>query len=167
MVRETWNGTEEDLRKLGAMMQHFEGRDPMESLIPLLHHVQDEYRYIPEGAAEIISDRWHIPMTDIFGVVTFYADFTAEPLGRNRMSICEGAACYFMGATDLAAAALDALNIQYNETTPDGAWTISRADFCYGACHLAPLVEVNHKISGPLTAEQVAEIVRHSPANEH
>ncbi|MDQ3855887.1 MAG: NAD(P)H-dependent oxidoreductase subunit E [Chloroflexota bacterium] len=165
-VTDTWTDTEEDVRRIHAVMDEFEGEDPMESLIPALHHVQELYGYVPESVAELISERWHIPVTDIFAVVTFYADFRAEPQGRRTLWVCEGAACYFMGALDLARAAQERLKIAYNETTEDGEWTLRRADFCFGACQLAPLVSVGHTIHGPVTPEQLLSLLANPPATD-
>lgn len=162
---ETWSGTDEDRARIEAILDSYEGSDPMESLIPSFHDVQEHYRYVPEGAARIISDRWHIPMTDIFNVLTFYSDFRTEPAGRNMLWICEGAACYFMGGPQLGKAASEKLGIEYGETTPDGEWTLKRADFCFGACHMAPLVELNHDIHGPLTEEQLSRLIEQPPVH--
>jgi NADH:ubiquinone oxidoreductase subunit E len=166
-IADPWAGTEEDVRRVEAILEGFEAEndDPLEALIPSLHRVQEHYRYVPEGAARVISERWRIPLTDIFGVVTFYADFRTEPMGRNVLWVCEGAACYFMGGPELGEAAQRRLGVQYNETTPDGEWTLRRADFCFGACHLAPLVDLNHKISGPLTSDGLLRMLDNPPAH--
>lgn len=166
-VVDLWKGADEDCARVESILERFEGGDPMESLIPALHRVQEHYRYVPEGAAELISDRWQIPLTDIFAVVTFYSDFRPEPMGANVLWVCEGAACYFMGGPQLGKAARDRLDIQYNETSEDGRWTLRRADFCFGACHLAPLVEVNHRIYGPLTDESLNALIDSPPEAEH
>ena len=165
-VADTWLDREQDTASVLAILAHFEVEDHLESLIPALHEIQEQYRYIPEGAARIISEYWHIPMTDIFGVVTFYSDFSTEPRGRNLLWVCEGAACYFMGGPQLGELAQRKLNIGYNETTEDGEWTVRRADFCFGACHLAPLVELNHEIVGPLSRDTLEEIIDNPPAHE-
>lgn len=169
VATDPWAGSEEDRRWLIGVMESFdrEAFDPLEALIPALHEVQGRYRYIPEGAAQVISAHWQIPVTDIFGVVTFYSDFWTEPLGRNMLWVCEGAACYFMGGPELGEVAAHVLGVAYNETTQDGEWTLRRADFCYGACHLAPLVDVNHEIVGPLSADGLAEVIANPPAPHH
>lgn len=159
-VPETWSGSEEDRARVGRILQSFEAEDPMESLIPALHELQHHYRYIPEEAVRIISQRWHIPTTDIYGVITFYSDFKTEPQGVNTLWVCEGAACYFMGGPELGAAAQRELGITYNETTPDGEWSLRRADFCFGACHLAPLVEIDHEIVGPVPPSEIGPLLR-------
>lgn len=138
----------------------------MESLIPALHQVQEEFRYVPEGAAQLISERWQIPVTDVYNVVTFYTDFRTEPMGTNYLWICEGAACYFMGGPQLAHAAQDRLGIGYNETTTDGKWTLARGDICFGACHLAPLVNLNHELFGPLTEQGIGQLIDNPPEGQ-
>ena len=163
---DSWSGTQQDSDRVNGILDRFEGRDPLESLIPAMHRIQEHYRYVPEGAAEIISRRWHIPKTDIFGVLTFYSDFRTEPMGRNVLWVCEGAACYFMGGPQLGTAAQEKLDITYNESTMDGEWTLRRADFCFGACHLAPLVEINHEIVGPLTADGLRQLIDNPRAHD-
>lgn len=158
-VLETWTGSDEDRVSIGAILQSFQGEDPMESLIPALHEIQHQYRYIPEEAVRIISSRWHIPTTDIYGVLTFYSDFKTEPQGVNTVWVCEGAACYFMGGPELGAAAQRELGVGYDETTEDGQWSLRRADFCFGACHLAPLVEINHEIVGRVSPAELAALL--------
>ncbi|ACZ42446.1 NADH dehydrogenase (ubiquinone) 24 kDa subunit [Thermobaculum terrenum ATCC BAA-798] len=163
MVRDTWTGSEEDRARVNSILDEFEGQDPMESLIPALHKIQAAYRYIPEEAGHIISERWHIPETDIFNVVSFYSDFSTEPRGKRVLWICEGAACYFMGGPQLGEVAQSVLGIPYNETTPDGEWTLRRADFCFGVCHRAPLVELDHHIYGPLSPEELRALIANPP----
>ena len=166
-IEDPWTGSEEDRRFVQELMRSWGGADALECLIPTLHHIQNHFRYVPEEAANIISQEWHIPVTDIFGVVTFYADFSTEPMGRNVLFVCEGAACYFMGGTQLGAAASAKLGVEYGETTPDGNWTLRRADFCFGACHLAPLVDVNHEIIGPLSEDGLREVIDNPPQHPH
>lgn len=166
-IEDPWTGSEEDRRFVQELMRSWGDADPLECLIPTLHRIQGHFRYVPEEAAIIISREWHIPVTDIFGVVTFYADFSTEPMGRNVLFICEGAACYFMGGMQLGEAASARLGVEYGETTPDGNWTLRRADFCFGACHLAPLVDVNHEIIGPLSEDGLREVIDNPPQHPH
>lgn len=160
---DTWSGTEEDQKRINGILDVYENTDHMESVIPAFHRIQAHYRYVPEAAAQIMSDRWNIPMTDLFNVLTFYSDFRTEPAGKRMLWVCEGAACYFMGGPELGMVARDKLGIEYSETTPDGEWTLRRADFCFGACHKAPLVAVEHDIFGPLTAEQLRDLIEDPP----
>ncbi len=164
-IEDPWTGSDQDRNTVLAILNSFDGSDTLESLIPALHKIQEHYLYIPEGAADIISQQWHVPVTDIFGVVTFYSDFRTEPRGRNLLWVCEGAACYFMGGPQLGQVAQDKLNIEYGETTPDGDWTLRRADFCFGACHLAPLIELNHEIMGPLSEDGLRGVIENPPAS--
>ncbi len=162
-IEDPWAGSQQDRDRVLSILRGFEGYDPLEALIPALHELQKEYGYIPEEAANIISQEWQIPATDLFGVVTFYADFRTEPRGRNMLWICEGAACYFMGGPQLGQAAQEKLKIEYGETTLDGEWTLRRADFCYGACHLAPLVDLNHTVFGPLSKDELGRLIDNPP----
>lgn len=162
-IEDPWIGNEEDRQRVLGILGSFKGMDTLESLIPALHKLQEHYLYIPEGAANIISQEWHIPVTDIFGVVTFYADFRTEPQGRHLLWVCEGAACYFMGGPQLGKVAQEKLGIEYGETTLNGDWTLRRADFCFGACHLAPLVELDHEVMGPLSEEGLRQVIQDPP----
>jgi len=97
-----------------------------------------------------------VPLSQAYGVVTFYHYFSLKPPGRHTMTICAGTACYIKGADDLAAAAVKRLGIQQGQTTRDGAISLMKAR-CVGACSRAPVVLCDGEVAGEVTSEQLLE----------
>lgn len=129
------------------------------SLIPLLQSAQDSYGYIPEKIIHYISELVGIPSADIYGVITFYAQFRLRPLGQNIIRICEGTACHVNGAKKLLSALRDELNISIDETTEDGKFTLISVA-CLGCCSLSPVMMINDETFGNLTSEKIKSIIK-------
>jgi NADH-quinone oxidoreductase subunit E len=128
------------------------------ALLAILQDVQNNHprKFLPRETLEYIAAKANIPLSRIFGVVTFYALFNLEPQGRNTVSVCRGTACHTRGSRDLLEkimmnlgfhAAEDGEPDQLTLTTPDGGVTL-RTVACFGQCALAPVIEVNHAIFG-------------------
>ncbi len=129
------------------------------SLIPLLQSAQDSYGYIPEKIIHYISELVGIPSADIYGVITFYAQFRLRPLGENIIRICEGTACHVNGAKKLLSSLRDELNISIDETTEDGKFTLVSVA-CLGCCSLSPVMMINDETFGNLTSEKIKSIIK-------
>jgi NADH-quinone oxidoreductase subunit E len=129
-----------------------------DALIPLLQKVQEDLGYVPEEAVFAISERTGIPASEVFGVVTFYAQFRLEPRGRNLISVCLGTACHVLGGAKILEALERHLNVQYGETTPDMEFTLAEVR-CLGSCSLAPVMVVNQDTYGRLTPDKAIKIV--------
>src|SRR5262249_31090239 len=132
---------------------------PSEALVLILQDMQSSHHYIPEPAMRLISERLRLPMVQIYGVATFYQDFSMQPRARYSINVCEGMSCYVRGADAVRRAINRRLGIDYDETTPDGAFGVARADYCYGCCQLSPVVEVNHRFYAHMTPEKVVELI--------
>ena len=145
--------TTEKIMDIVERYEHMEG-----SLIPILHEVQELYGYIPYGAQEIIARELKIPLSDIYGVITFYSRFTLKPAGKCKISVCLGTACYIKGAEDILNAVKKHLGIDTGETTADGLFSIEETR-CVGACGLAPIVTINKDVYGKVTPEQIEGIL--------
>jgi NADH-quinone oxidoreductase E subunit len=128
------------------------------ALMPILHDVQEHYGYIPQTAQDLIAAELNIPLTDVYGLITFYARFSLVPQGKNRVSICMGTACYVKGAEKVLHAVKKSLGINSGETTEDGLFSIDET-YCIGACGLAPVMTVNENVYGKMTSEQVEEVL--------
>ena len=128
------------------------------ALITILQEVQDVIGYLPEKVLERISEKSGVPASKIFGVVTFYAQFSMEKKGKYLIRICEGTACHVSGASDIMAAICEKLGINEGETTNDSLFTVESVA-CLGCCSLAPAIMVNDKVYGRLTPTKVAEII--------
>ncbi|HUV31386.1 MAG TPA: NADH-quinone oxidoreductase subunit NuoE [Acidobacteriota bacterium] len=129
------------------------------ALIPLLQSAQDTYGYVSEKAIDYISHVTGIPAADIYGVVTFYAQFRTKPLGKNIIKICNGTACHVNGAKMVYDTMQDELGITYEETTDDGNFSLLSVA-CLGCCSLAPVITFNDETFGRLTAQKLRKIIR-------
>ncbi|MCZ7556444.1 MAG: NADH-quinone oxidoreductase subunit NuoE [Bacteroidia bacterium] len=129
------------------------------ALIPLLQSAQDTYGYVPEKAIHSISHVTGIPSAEIYGVVTFYAQFRTKPLGRNIIRVCNGTACHVNGVKDIYSTIQDELHISYEETSDDGAFSLLSVA-CLGCCSLAPVITINGEVHGRLTAAKLRKILR-------
>ena len=125
--------------------------DPGE-LINILHAAQGIFGYLPREVQEIIAGRLHIPVSRVYGVVTFYSFFTMTPKGKYPISVCLGTACYVRGAEKVLDEFQRQLEIKVGETTPDGLFSLDCLR-CVGACGLAPVVTIAGKVYGRLTPE--------------
>ncbi|MCD8043919.1 MAG: NAD(P)H-dependent oxidoreductase subunit E [Tannerellaceae bacterium] len=131
--------------------------DPGE-LISVLHAVQEVVGYLPQEVQEVIASELRIPVSRVYGVVTFYSFFTMTPRGKYPISVCLGTACYVRGAGKLLEEFQRQLDIKSGETTPDGLFTLDTLR-CVGACGLAPVVSIGGKIYGRMTPDKVREVL--------
>ena len=127
-------------------------------LIPILQEVQDLYGYIPRDVQEFISFELRAPVSDIYGVITFYSRFTLAPKGQYRVYVCMGTACYVKGAEKVLEAVKSVLGINPGETTGDGLFSIEETR-CVGACGLAPIMKINEDVYARVIPGQVREIL--------
>ena len=128
------------------------------ALMPVLQKAQEIYGYLPIEVQTIISDEMNIPLEKIYGVVTFYAQFSLFPKGEYQISVCLGTACYVKGSGDIYEKLQEKLGIGDGECTPDGKFSLE-ACRCIGACGLAPVLTVNGEVYGRLTVDDVDGIL--------
>lgn len=133
------------------------GRDES-FLIQNLEQIQHVLGYLPEDVQAYVAEAMGIPLSKVYGVVTFYSLFNTEPIGKYKISICLGTACYVKGSGEIMAEFEKQLNVKMGETTQDGRFTLE-ACRCLGACGLAPVLTVNGKVFGRLTPDDVAGII--------
>ena len=127
-------------------------------LMLVLSETQKEYGYIPLEVQEIISNELDIPVSEIYGVVTFYSFFKTERQGKYTINICLGTACFVRGSQKIVDEFEAKLKIKCGQTTEDGLYTLSSLR-CVGACGLAPVIQVNGKTYGNATIETVKQIL--------
>ncbi|OGO04556.1 MAG: hypothetical protein A2Y73_04940 [Chloroflexi bacterium RBG_13_56_8] len=132
--------------------------DRRRALIPLLQSVQEELGYVPEEAIQSISDRLGVPASEVFGVLTFYAQFRLTPQGRNVVKVCCGTACHVRGSARILRALENHLGIQVSETTTDTEFSLEEIR-CFGSCSLAPVIVVNGDTYGRVTPEKALQVV--------
>jgi NADH-quinone oxidoreductase subunit E len=129
------------------------------ALIPLLQSAQETYGYVSEQAIDYISHVTGIPAADIYGVVTFYAQFRTRPLGKYVIRVCNGTACHVNGAKPIYDTLNDELNITYEETTEDGMFSLVSVA-CIGCCSLAPVIVINDETFGRLDPTKLRKIIK-------
>jgi len=144
---------EEKLREVIAKYKGTEG-----ALIPVLHEAQSIFGYLPIEVQQKISEGLDVPMSEIYGVVTFYAQFSIYPKGKYQIGVCLGTACYVKGSGDIIDRIKLKLGIDVGECTPDGKFSLD-ATRCIGACGLAPVLTVNEEVYGRLTVDDVDDIL--------
>lgn len=132
--------------------------DPRGALIPVLQKAQDIYGYLPKPVLETIAGELKVPVAEVFGVVTFYAQFHLNPRGKNIIRVCQGTACHVRGAAAVLDAIGSRLNIKPGETTKDLTFTLETVA-CLGACGLAPVIMINDETHGRLTPSAVPGIL--------
>ena len=151
-----FNGTPEQEKKLREVIDA--NKHDKSRLIAVMQDAQDIYGYLPIEVQEIISEGMEVPMEKIFGVATFYAQFSLSPKGKYNISVCLGTACYVKGAGILMEKLEEALGIGADECTADGKFSLT-ACRCIGACGLAPVLTVNEDVYGRLVGDDIAGIL--------
>ena len=144
---------EAELKKVIASYQGVKG-----ATMPVMQKAQEIYGYLPIEVQQIISDEMQIPMSKIFGVVTFYSFYSLYPKGKYKISVCLGTACYVKGSGQVYDKLQQILGISGGECTPDGKFSLE-ACRCVGACGLAPVMMVNDDVHGRLTPDVVEKIL--------
>ena len=129
-----------------------------EALIPVLQAVQDELGYLPREAIQRIAAFLNVPVSNVYGVVTFYAQFYQKPQGRHKVKVCQGTACHVKGSADIVAAISRKLGVQPGGTTDDFELTLESVA-CFGSCALAPVMVVDSKVYGNVTPEAALQIL--------
>ena len=128
------------------------------ALMPVLQKAQSIYGYLPIEVQSIIADELNISLSEVYGVATFYSQFSLNPKGEHRISICLGTACYVKGADKILAGLEERLGIKVGECTPDGLFSLD-ACRCVGACGLAPVMLIDEDVYGRLTVDQLDDIL--------
>ena len=123
---------------------------------PMLHDVQEALGYIPFEAIEKISAATGVPMAEVYGVVSFYTQFTTEPKGKHVINICLGTACYVKGSQALLDHVCELTQAGVNKTSADGLFSVD-ATRCLGACGLAPIAVIDGKVIGACTTSILTE----------
>ena len=147
---------QEKAKKLDAIVEKY--KDTRGALIQVLHEVQEVYGYLPLEVQRAISEKMNIPLAEIYGVVSFYTQFSIYPKGKYQINVCMGTACYVKGANEILDKFRTRLSIDVGECTEDGMFSLE-ACRCIGACGLAPVVTINEDVYGKLSADDVDGII--------
>jgi len=146
-----------DFKPTQKILDKFEGKKG--SLIPILQNIQEEYGYLPQDILNQVSEKTGTPMSQMFGVATFYAQFRLQPRGKYTVRVCHGTACHVSGADQLSEAIEHELGVKDKETTADKLFTLETVA-CLGCCSLAPVMVVGEETYGRCTPDKATKIIR-------
>lgn len=128
------------------------------ALMPVLQGAQGIFGCVPEDVQKVIAEGLGVTLSEVYGVATFYAQFSLHPKGQYLISVCLGTACYVKGSQKVLDKLSEVLEIPVGGTTPDGRFTLE-ATRCLGACGLAPVMTINGDVYGRLTPDQIPAII--------
>lgn len=156
MTTVTFAGTPEQEQQLDAIVEKY-GQDEG-AIMRILQDAQEVYGYLPIEVQKMISIKTGVPLAEIYGVATFYSQFSLNPKGKVAISVCLGTACYVKGAGPVMEKISEILGVQPGETSKDGKFSLD-ATRCLGACGLAPVITINEDVYGKLTPKDVADVL--------
>ncbi|MDE6000968.1 MAG: NADH-quinone oxidoreductase subunit NuoE [Clostridia bacterium] len=156
MAQNLFEGTEEQMSQLLRCINAHRGEPG--ALMPVLHEAQNIYGYLPAEVQTVIAEELEVPLAEVYGVATFYSQFSLTPKGKHKISVCLGTACYVKGSDKILEAIERELRISCGECTPDKKFSIESCR-CVGACGLAPVMIVDGEVYGKLTAADVPAIL--------
>lgn len=133
-------------------------KDKEGNLIQILHMAQGIYGYLPLEVQRFIAEKLDKPLSEVYGVATFYSFFTTKPRGENTIRVCLGTACYVRGGKKIADRLTELLGVNVGDTTPDGKFTLEVMR-CIGACGLAPAMTINDKVYKQVNPDKLQAII--------
>lgn len=143
-----------DLKALDSVLEEFKGN--LGAVIPILQRTQSVYGYLPKVVMCAISEKTGIPLSQLMGVATFYAQFRLTKQGRNLIRVCDGTACHVRGAPKSVEAIENALKVPAGGTSEDYRYSMEIV-YCLGSCSLAPVAVVNDKVYGQIEPKKIVE----------
>ncbi len=147
-----------DTSKLDEIIESYGGKKS--NLIAILQKVQEKYRYLPEEAMIYIGTKMEgLSPATVFGVATFYAQFSLEPKGKYEIKVCDGTACHVRGSMPVLNAIRAKLNIPAGQLTSDNGLFSLETVSCLGACGLAPVVVINDKVYPQMTSDAITIVL--------
>ena len=146
-----------DLQPLERILADYQGQKG--AVIPILQQIQEKYGYLPPKILAITSKKTGIPISQIYGVATFYSQFHLTRRGRHLIRICDGTACHVSGAAKTIQAIENAFRVLAGNTSPDYKYTLEIV-YCVGSCGLAPVAVINEKVYGQTKPEPFVRILK-------
>ncbi len=133
-------------------------KDSQGSLMQTMHQAQEIFGYLPIEVQKFISMELDIPLAEVYGVATFYTQFSIEPKGKHKIGVCLGTACYVKGSQQVLDKLSKELNIKVGQTTADNEFTLD-ATRCLGCCGLAPVMMIDGDVYGKLEPKKIPDIL--------
>ena len=146
-----------DYRELDRIIEE-DYQNDKENLIMILQAIQKTYNYLPKPALSYLAVKIGFPVSQIYGVATFYSTFSLEPRGRNIISICLGTACHVRGGDRIHETLIDQLQVHDGQTTLDKRFTLESVR-CIGCCSLGPVIKVNEDMHARLKPDEIQTIL--------
>ncbi|HHW43480.1 NADH-quinone oxidoreductase subunit NuoE [Desulfofundulus thermobenzoicus] len=143
-------------RKLEELLQRHRGQPG--ALIQVLHQAQNIYGYLPKEVLKKVSLTLNVPLSRVYGVVSFYSFFTTKPKGKHQISVCKGTACYVRGAGQLLNQLQEEMGLKPGDTTDDGEFSLEVVR-CLGACGLGPVITVDQDVHARLVPARLKEVL--------
>jgi len=156
-------GTAEQEAKLRAVIDTHKGQAG--AAMPVMQAAQEIYGYLPEEVQIIIAEALEIPLTEVYGIASFYSQFTMNPKGKINIAVCMGTACYVRGAGDILDDISKQVCCKSGEITDDGKISVE-ATRCIGACGLAPVLTINDDVYGKLERGEIEPVIERYIAEE-
>lgn len=151
-----FQGTAEQEKKLREIIEKY--KSVPGAVMPVLQQAQEVYGYLPIEVQKIIAEGLDVPLSEIYGVTTFYSQFSLNPKGKYEIRICLGTACYVKGSGNIMQKMEEELGIQDGGITADGKFSLDSVR-CIGACGLAPAMVVNGEVYGRMTTDKIHDII--------
>ena len=151
-----FSGTKEQEAQLFEIIE--KRKNEPGAIMPVLQEAQNVYGYLPIDVQQMVADGLGVPLSEVFGVATFYSQFSLTPKGKYNISVCLGTACYVKGSGKILEELSKELGIEAEECTEDGKFSLT-ACRCIGACGLAPVITINDDVYGRLVPEDVKGIL--------
>jgi len=148
--------TSEQIAKMDEIISKYKGKPG--GLIPVLEEVQVALEYLPISVQKRIAEGLDLPLSRVYGVVTFYSFFTMTPRGKHLIRVCLGTACYVRGGKAIAEKIEKEYGVKKGETTADRMFTYETVR-CVGACGLGPMVLVDDNVHGRVKQTKVKELL--------
>jgi len=149
-----------DMKEKFALLEQViaEHKNQPGALMPVMQKAQGIFGCLPMDVQKVIAEGLGVTLSEVYGVATFYAQFTLEPSGKYIISVCLGTACYVKGAQKVLDKLSEVLDVPFGKTTADGLFTLN-ATRCLGACGLAPVMTINDDVYGRLTPDDIPGII--------
>ena len=151
-----FKGTKEQEAQLAALIAEYKGKEG--NMMPVLQGAQEIYGYLPVEVQKMIAVGLDVSLEEVYGVATFYSQFSLQPKGEYVCGVCLGTACYVKGSQAVLDKLCEELEINPGDTTKDGKFTV-QATRCLGACGLAPVMMINDDVFGRLTPAEIPGIL--------
>jgi len=151
-----------DFRAVDGIIGRYQGKRT--ALISILHDIQDQYQYLPDGALRKVAQRLQMDLPNLYGVATFYKSFSLTPKGKHSITLCLGTACHVRGGPKILREATKLLNIDPGQTTKDRMFSLQAVN-CMGVCAIGPVMLVDGKYYGEMNPVKVKKIIQRLGSN--